>query len=150
MARSYAKGGGTVYRVEIRKGTDINEVSLDPDATKKFIKSYVKVALRPSFLNYVEKWLSNYNQIPARYLVNICVNMEALTPSNTNALREFLVESGADYSSEYASMSRDLVVVVFNPVIVKSVAKAGNVSVDDYSVQIPDWLNPSARRSFRP
>jgi hypothetical protein len=58
----------------------------------------------------------------AEVMVNLCLNNEAIRNSDTGALRQWLIDQGADYArvANYGG-NGETVVVVYNPRIIKSV-----------------------------
>ena len=70
------------------------------------------------------KRTSNGDTIKASYFLNIMINFDAIMPSKTEKLNEFLVSKGADYSIVNRFGGRDeTVFVIFNNCLISSDTK---------------------------
>lgn len=123
-AVKYAKGGGKLYRVTIRKGVDIDDVLLDMADVTEFVKRYCIAGKRKEFLEFCQQRMarSNLTNLPAGSFVNLLINLEAIQNTRTAELRHFLITQGVDYTfvQNYGG-SGETVVVVHNPRIIKKV-----------------------------
>ena len=132
-AAKYAKGGGKVYLVTIDKGKNINDIRVSLKDVIDFTKRYVIAKHRQNIINDLENIAKRQsdNTVPLVSLSNLCLNYEALSANNTIALRNFLVEHGADYEISTRFGGRDeTVVIVFNPKIIRSVRPIKTSDVD--------------------
>lgn len=140
VAYGYARGGGNVYAVTIRRGTDIESVKVDYDEAVKFVKNYVKVALRQRMLGDLARLKQERGHIQASWLVNLCINSDALLPSRTVALQSLLVDNGVDYGVH--RYKQGIVAVIYNTEIVTSYRKIGSPPVDQWKVELPPEFQP--------
>lgn len=133
-ASKYAKGGGKVYRVEFRPGVDIADVTLSMDVVRGFLKT-IRVANRKALMADLERYPDT---IPAYMFLNLLVNNEVMTASNSKAFREFFVHQGIDYACHkgFGMNSREIICVIFNPKIIASVTPTKRVSADDYLLPV--------------
>ena len=132
-ASKYAKGGGKVYLVTIAKGTNIKDVFVSVSDAIDFTKRYVIAKHKQNIIDDLENIAKRRsdNMVPLVSLSNLCLNYEALSSNNTIALRNFLVENGADYEISTRFGGRDeTVIIVFNPKIIKSVKPIKTSDVD--------------------
>lgn len=132
-AAKYAKGGGKVYLVTIGKGKNINDIPVPLEDAIDFTKRHVIAKHRQNIINDLENIAARLsdNKVPLVSLSNLCLNYEALSSNNTIALRNFLVEHGADYEISTRFGGRDeTVVIVFNPKIIRSVRPIKTSEVD--------------------
>ena len=123
-AAQYAKGGGSVYSVTIKYGTEISSVSISLEKAIEFVK-------RNSIQKFQKEIIADLNNvdnrnktgnIPIGTLVNLCLNYDALSTKNTINLRKFLVENGVDYEISRGYGGRnETIVIVFNPKIIQNV-----------------------------
>lgn len=131
-AAKYAKGGGKVYEVTIRKGTNINDVTIDKQEAIDFIKKIVIKRLQPGIIENIERAAQrgdNPEVIRINIIVNLCLNYDALQAANTVLLRQFLVNHGVDYDIEPRFGGRnETVVIVYNP---KCITKVKSVKASD-------------------
>lgn len=141
VARGYAKGGGSVYAVTIRRGTDIESVKIDYEEAARFTKDYVKVALRQKLLNDLDRIQRERGHIKASWLVNLCINSDALLPSRTVALQKLLVDSGVDYGVH--RYKQGIVAVIYNTEVVTSYRKVGSLPVDQWKAELPPEFQPN-------
>jgi hypothetical protein len=138
-ARSYAKGGGSVYKVVVEKGTELNTVDVPLEDAIDFVKRYAIGKHRKDLISDLQNNLNRSGVLKLYVLINLCVNYECLSPKNTVALRKFVVEHGADYEISKGFKGRsETIVIVFNPAIIKSVTpvKASDVKVGDFEQSI--------------
>ena len=118
IARSYAKGGGRVYKVTIFKGTEIGDIELPLETIMDFIK-FTRLLHKSELVNFIkEKYKEKMKLI---YFLNLLVNFECMTSGNSAKIRQFFVDCGADY--HVTTFKGSEMVVVFNPKIIKSVQK---------------------------
>lgn len=93
-ARKYSKGSRKLYRVVIKKGTNIQDVNLPVSAVMDFAESYFIKSKRKEVVSRIEKRVSN-NTINADTFLNIVFNEQAIKNTDTDI---FLVKNGVDYS----------------------------------------------------
>jgi hypothetical protein len=97
VAAKYAKGSRKLYMVNVHKGTDISKVRLDVDAAKKFVNTYVKVAMRKEILARIDANVQRMGYLAADIFNNIILNSGGIKSADTVTLSQFLVSNGADY-----------------------------------------------------
>jgi len=143
-ASSYAKGGGSTYKVEVSLGGDIRDVTLDLQAAYKFIDSHVVASKKNQMLDDIHRNVERMALLSADIFLNLIINNEAIKKTKTHILNEFLVTNGADYSivDSYGG-SHETVLVVFNRSQIKSVKKiaAKDVSAQDYDIVFENKRN---------
>lgn len=136
-ASSYAKGGGKTYLVEFSEGNDIENVKIPLSEVYEFVNSYVIKKKTKEVLDCIlsnSQRTSDDNSIKASYFLNIMINFDAIMPSKTEKLNEFLVNKGVDYSIVNRFGGRDeTVFVIFNNNLIQKVkpvpAKEVNLSM---------------------
>jgi len=136
-ASSYAKGGGKTYLVEFSEGNDIENVKIPLSEVYEFVNSYVIKKKTKEVLDCIlsnSQRTSDDNSIKASYFLNIMINFDAIMPSKTEKLNEFLVNKGVDYSIVNRFGGRDeTVFVIFNNHLIQKVkpvpAKEVNLSM---------------------
>lgn len=133
-ASSYAKGGGKTYLVEFSEGNDIENVKIPLNEVYEFVNSYVIKKKTKEVLDCIinnANRTSDDNSIKASYFLNIMINFDAIMPSKTEKLNEFLVNKGADYSIVNRFGGRDeTVFVIFNNCLIKKVKAIPAKEVD--------------------
>ena len=95
-AKKYAKGSRKLYLISVATGTDINDAMIPVENVKEFIQSYVKTNMRKEAWERVQRFIQD-NQVKAYGLNNIMINMKAIKPAHTPALRQFYIDNGIDY-----------------------------------------------------
>lgn len=136
-ASSYAKGGGKTYLVEFSEGNDIENVKIPLSEVYEFVNFYVIKKKTKEVLDCIlsnSQRTSDDNSIKASYFLNIMINFDAIMPSKTEKLNEFLVNKGVDYSIVNRFGGRDeTVFVIFNNNLIQKVkpvpAKEVNLSM---------------------
>jgi septum formation protein len=131
-AARYAKGGGSVYRMELRPGVRwLQDASLDKGPVVTWLKGLPRLRGKEKLIAGVERVASRVGDtFPAEILVNQFVNEGASSGQHGPALAAFLVTNGVDASLTSPPMfggtggahGEDWV-VVFNPDILRSVTK---------------------------
>jgi len=96
-ARKYSKGSRKLYRVVVKKGTNIQDVNLPVSAVMDFAENYFIKSKRKEVVSRIEKRINN-NTINADTFLNIVFNEQAIKNTDTDKLRIFLVKNGVDYS----------------------------------------------------
>ena len=96
-ARKYSKGSRKLYRIVIKKGTNLRDVNIPMSETFSFIDGYVIKAKRKEILSRIEARSKN-GAINADTFLNIIINENAIKNTDTDKLRIFLVKQGIDYS----------------------------------------------------
>lgn len=115
-ARKYSRGAGKTVRVELDP-----DIHLLEDATLTLEQMVEAVGLLPRVRNRaaliadLKDSASRHpnNQVPAIYLVNLCVNHEALLGKSGPVLSKWLAEQGID-ASIGKQTTQDQWIVVFN------------------------------------
>jgi 8-oxo-dGTP pyrophosphatase MutT (NUDIX family) len=131
-AARYAKGGGSVYRMELRPGVRwLQDASLEKGPVVTWLKGLPRLRGKERLVAGVERVASRMGDtFPAEILVNQFVNEGASSGQHGPALAAFLVTNGVDASLTSPPMfggtggahGEDWV-VVFNPDILRSVTK---------------------------
>ncbi len=123
-AAKYAKGGGKLYKVTVRKGTDISDVFITYDQAMEFVNKAVVGRKRKEMAEDLKTNMlrRKADRINAEVLVNLCLNTGAIPNSKTNLLRQFLIDHGVDYIwVKHYGGSDETVVVVVNPKVIAKV-----------------------------
>lgn len=95
-ARKYAKGGRKMYLVTVAKGNELSSSSLPMDDVRDFVGEFVSTSKRKDALERLGSYERD-GQIKASLFLNNLVNEKSVRPSNTPALRQFLIDHGIDY-----------------------------------------------------
>lgn len=138
-AFKYAKGGGTVYLVTVKKGTDIDQVRVSFEDAAEFIKRYAIRKYQKNILDDLKANELRSGSIPIAAVSNLCFNYDALSSANTVALRKYLISHGVDYEIVKNFGGRaETVIVVYNPEIIQNVkpTRAKDISVSDWEKPI--------------
>jgi len=140
-ASKYAKGGGKLYRVTIRRGTDMRDVQLSLDDIQDFVSSNVMMKFRKELIRDCERTISRVGHISAENFVNLILYYSAISNAKSAKLRQFLIQHGVDYHIVTRYGGRDeTVVVVVNPKIIRRVEIVSASDVpDDQRVLSPDF-----------
>ena len=132
-AKKYAKGNRKLYKITIREGNDANDVFIDISKVNQFIKEVVIRNKQKEILLAISKY---ENKIRGSYFINIMINYNAIKPSDSYKMRQFLVDNGIDYYMIDNPFGwRELMVVVFNfRVIIKKEIISPNTKIDIYDL----------------
>lgn len=126
-AERYSRGSRKMYRVEIELdgAQELSTVTIPPHDVMAFVDRNVKGAKKKEMAEMLKSGMERRGAIYASALVNLCINLEAIQNSKTSALRQFLIDHGADYSlvKSYGGRSGADVYVIFNPKIIKKVSR---------------------------
>lgn len=121
VVQKYKKGSRKLYLVTIEKGTDIDDVRIPIEDVMRFTNQFVIKAKRRDVMDAVERRKQS-GEMDAGIFLNILINNEAIKPTNTNILKNFLVLQGADYSIvDNAFGWGERMVIVFNNKIIKKI-----------------------------
>lgn len=136
-ASKYAKGGGKTYLVKFKSGVEIRKITLDISNVMQFLKSH-RFSNKTKLIEHINK---KYNDvIPAQYFLNLLINYECITPSTSAIVRQFLIDNKIDYhiSKGYGGFNDQIIVVIFNPAIIKSVIDipASKVTDEMYNLKV--------------
>ena len=131
-AARYAKGGGSVYRMELRPGVRwLQDAKLDKGPVLRWLKGLARLRGKEKLVAGVERVTARTGDtFPAEILVNQFVNEGASSGPHGPALAAFLVENGVDasltspplFGGSGGAHGEDWV-VVFNPAVLRSVTK---------------------------
>ena len=131
-AARYAKGGGSVYRMELRPGVRwLQDAKLDKGPVLRWLKGLARLRGKEKLVAGVERVTARTGDtFPAEILVNQFVNEGASSGQHGPALAAFLVENGVDasltspplFGGSGGAHGEDWV-VVFNPAVLRSVTK---------------------------
>ena len=145
-ARSYAKGGGKVYKVEFELGKPIEVVKIPFDDVNGFIMSNVVGKLREQVLEDIHGNMKRMNltsHVEADVFLNLMINYDAVIGKKTVDLAKFLVEQGVDYLADHRFGGRDeTICAIFNRKAIKRVksVKPSDVPVSDYELNVKDII----------
>jgi len=113
-AKKYSKGGKKFYILDIEKGKEINEVSLDMESVKKFVAENIAKKKGSELLERLSERTNN-NKLSARIFLNNILNDELIKASKMNDLREFLVRNGVDYELVSNAFGwHEMMIVLYN------------------------------------
>lgn len=96
VVQKYTKGGRKLYKIEVERGTDIQNVNLPMTSVTEFVNTYVTKSKRKDVLGRYSKYVKN-DSLPAMIFLNVILNEKAIPSSYTSYLRQYLVDSGIDY-----------------------------------------------------
>lgn len=96
VVQKYTKGGRKLYKIEVERGTDIQNVNLSMASVTEFVNTYVPKSKRKDVLSRYSKYIKN-DSLPAMIFMNVILNEKAIPSTYTSYLRQFLVDSGIDY-----------------------------------------------------
>lgn len=137
-ARNYAKGGGKTYLVTVEEGNNIDNVLIDISLVNEFVANNIIKSKQKSILDDLYENMNRTNTTPsihANVLVNLIINLEAISNTKTKKLNQFLVENNVDYGivNRYSGREEN-VMVIFNNKKIKSVKSisAKDVLSEDY------------------
>lgn len=151
-ASNYAKGGGKTYLVEFSEGNNIDDIKLSLSSVYEFVNKYVIKKKSKEVIDCIKnnaQRTSNDDSIKASYFLNIMINFDAISPSKTHYLNEFLVEHKADYGIVNNFGGRpETVFIIFNNKLIQKVK-----SVPAKEVALTQWEIPVefvAKLSLKP
>lgn len=130
VAARYAKGGNAMYKIDVKLERNIDSVSLDQDTVKEFIKKFITTSKRKEFWNYVVRGMErkNTDTINAETLINLSLNLEAMSHTKTGEFRKWLAEQGVGYIHipNYGGWGIDKgnVYVIVDPKLIRKVYRA--------------------------
>lgn len=138
-AAKYSRGAGSLVMVEIDPG-----VRLLQDATftraqmQEALDSLPRLRNRKKIEADLDECLTRHpdGQLMAIYLVNLCVNHEALSGENGPALARWLTQNGVDASLEGKSGKEDWL-IVFNPKVIIGSSKLTAAQADKIEWEFP-------------
>lgn len=140
-ASSYAKGGGKTYLVEFSEGKHIEDIKLSLADVYEFVNTYTIKKKSKEVIDCIKnnaQRTSSDDTIRASYFLNIMINFDAVSPSKTNYLNQFLVEHGVDYGTVNNFGGRpETVFIIFNNKIIQKVK-----SVASKDVHLNQWEIP--------
>lgn len=123
QGKHYAKGSRSLYQVVIRKGTDIDEVTVSKTELLAFIRP---LRMTKSTKEYVVSRLTDTHPsqpLPARVPIGYVVNWlsDEMNSATATNVRKWLVSHGVDY--EIVPDSGKTIVVIYNPKSIVSVTR---------------------------
>lgn len=130
VAERYAKGGNAMYKIDVKLDRNINDVHLDQDTVKDFIKKFIAVKNRKEFWEYVVRGMERKKSttVNAETLVNLSLNMEAMAHTKTGEFRKWLAQQGVGYIHvpNYGGWGIDKgnVYVIVDPKLIRKVYRA--------------------------
>ena len=96
VVQKYAKGNRKLYLITVEKGNEINDCYLDYNNCIKFVNEYVIKNKKALLLSRLEPHFKD-NKIDASVFNNMILNTEAIRASDTEYLRDFLLDNDIDY-----------------------------------------------------
>lgn len=138
-AAKYARGAGSLVMVEIDPSVRLLE---DTRFTRAQMQDALDGLHRLRNRKKIEQDLDDNiarhpdGKLLAIYLVNLCVNYEALTGANGPALARWLADNGVDASLDQRGSGEDWL-VVFNPKIIVDSTKLTAAQADHYDWDLP-------------
>lgn len=127
-AAKYAKGGGSVYRMELRPGVRwTHDARVSATEAIGWVRGLPRLRGRATIEAGLARVAARVgDDLPAEILVNQFVNADAASGAHGPALAAFLVAHGADASLARATgggPAGEDWVVVHNPAVIQSVTK---------------------------
>ena len=96
-AARYAKGSRKLYLVTVERGNDSRDVLLDWSAVDSFLMTHCAKSKHNEVVSRIRKYINTDGKVRSYIVVNVLLNEAAIKPSQTPALRTFLVDNGVDY-----------------------------------------------------
>ena len=155
-ASEYARGAGSLVMIEIDPNVRLLENAwFTREQMQDALDSLPRLRRRKEIEKDLDRSLDRHPDgvMPAIYLVNLCVNHEALTGDNGPALARWLVQNGVDASLDHKGLGEDWM-VVFNPKVIVKSRKLTAAQADEYEWEMPLILdqiaaiNPEAPKSL--
>lgn len=149
-ASKYAKGGGSVYRVEVSPLVRwLEDADLPLQETVDWVKALPRLRGKSDIMASLQRIASRVGKLPAEVLVNNFVNADAASGEHGPALADYLVRHGVDAS--HVRHGAEDWVVIFNPQTVLSVDRIASKDMDKgFSFDLPRvQRNPARRRRPR-
>lgn len=147
-ANRYAKGGGQTMKIEISPEVRLlQDLKLPLEVMKNFVHDRPRMRNKKkilSDLDFCAERQPNQN-LSASYLLNLCVNHEALNGEHGQALATFFTECGADADIVSQSGAEEWI-IIFNPDIVVKATPTPSKNVDKTHYELPkisEQLNSS-------
>lgn len=113
-AQKYSKGSRKLYLIDVEKGIDGKNANLSINKTLEFINTYIIKNKRKEIINRISKYNKD-DKIPVSIFINVIINEDAIKPTNTNEMRNFLVRNGVDYLTVPNAFGwGELMLVLFN------------------------------------
>lgn len=147
-ASKYAKGGGSVYRIEVSPSVRwLEKTDLPVEETLHWVKSLPRLRGKSDILASLERLSARVGKLPASLLVNAFVNNDAASGANGPALAEYLVNHGVDAS--HVLQGDEDWVVIFNPKVIEKVTRLSAKDVGEgFAFDLPRVRrNPLAQPS---
>ena len=119
-AAKYAKGAGSLVMIDLDPGLRLLEDTTFTRAQmQEALDSLPRLRRRKQIEEDLDRAVERHpnGQLMACYLVNLCVNHEALAGDNGPALARWLTDNGVDASLESKSGTEEWL-IVFNPKII--------------------------------
>ena len=153
-ASKYAKGGGSVYRIEVSPSVRwLEKTDLPVEETLRWVKSLPRLRGKADIVASLERTTARIGRLPAEILVNVFVNHDAASGANGPALAEYLVRHGVDASHIstplFSGSGAEDWVVIFNPKIIEKVTRLSAKDVGEgFAFDLPRVRrNPLAQPS---
>lgn len=113
-ARKYSKGSRKLYRVKVKKGTNLKDIDLPLSEVMEFVDTWVIKSKRKDVKERINNRAKN-EKIEGDIFLNIMINEFAIKNTDTDKLRAFLVQRGVDYSIQDNAFGwNERMIVLFN------------------------------------
>lgn len=146
-AQKYAKGGGKTYLITMDLDTEksVSNIKVSSEKALDFLGTYCKknkLKEVSTLLHENMKRLNNMDEISIEIVQNLLLNCDAITPSKTKHLAEFMVENGVQYGLAPNFGGRtETVIVIHDKSIIKKVTAIASKNVDSsqYEITLPPF-----------
>lgn len=139
-ANKYSKGSRKLYLVTIKKGIEDKDVRIPIEKIKEFVNDVVIKSKRKEVLSACDRVMLRMknDDIHGDTLINIIINEDAISNTNTSKFQDFLIDCGIDCHIERSFGGRDeIVVVVINPKIIIKVEVIKNSDIpNNYAFEL--------------
>jgi hypothetical protein len=123
VVQKYTKGSRKLYLVEVYKGTDINDVSLDFEYVLKFLKNLISTSGLKQILPYLEK-RNDEGKIEMIIVNNLLFNYDLVKGNKTRKLVNFYIQNGIDYEITDNSFGfSEKMMILYNIYKIKSIKR---------------------------
>lgn len=149
-ARRYAKGGGSVLRMELAPRLWLEDASIPLPVAIQFMKDHLPKRVHAEYNErfarsaQIETYANRLVRtgegpaLPANNLVNLCVNDDLAHGERGVALAAMLAEQGID-ASRHRAMGSEWWVVAFNP---RCIQKFEKVAARDVALELYELPSP--------
>lgn len=123
VVQKYTKGSRKLYYVEVYKGTDINDVSLEYDKVLKFLNILISRSGLNKILPYLEKRNTD-GRIEMIIVNNLLFNYDLVKGKKTRQLVDFYLSNGIDYEiTENSFGFGETMMILYNTDKIKTIKR---------------------------